>query len=397
VNDRVVDRQPNGLELSRRFFAQEVAPRLTDRWPDLAYSAALIGPGSEVLGFDDAVSRDHHWGPRVIVFLPAEILAHLGKEIHAHLAETLPYQFMGFSTNLAPPDPEDNGTQLLSTINKGPVNHRVELHELSSFLRNYIGIEDLSEIDEHDWLTFPEQKLRSLVAGEVFHDGMARPEPSGGDSPAGVAAGGRASAPRSGGLLEWMREKLAWYPRNAWLYQMAAAWARIGQDEHLMGRAGFVGDEVGSVLTGARLVRTIMRLCFLMERTYAPYAKWFGTAFRRLACGPSIYPMLHASLTAADWRTREVALVPAYEAIARMHNRLGITDPLPETVHQFHGRPFKVIADQGFAEAILSRIDSDFLTEVTRRSPIGGIDLWSDNTDMLEDPEFRPTLRRLYE
>ena len=89
-------------------------------------------------------------------------------------------------------------------------------------------------------------------------------------------------------------------------------------------------------------------------------------------------------------------MIPAYEAAARIHNRLGITDPMPESVHQFHGRPFQVIADQGFAEAILARIDDDFLNEITRRSPIGGIDMWSDNTDLLEDPEFRPTLRGLY-
>ncbi len=37
-----------------------------------------------------------------------------------------------------------------------------------------------------------------------------------------------------------------------------------------------IGDEVGSALIGSRLVRDIMRLCFLMEQTYAPYAKWFG-------------------------------------------------------------------------------------------------------------------------
>jgi hypothetical protein len=73
-----------------------------------------------------------------------------------------------------------------------------------------------------------------------------------------------------------MRERLAYYPRDVWLYLLAAGWARIGQEEHLMGRAGTVGDEVGSALIGARLVRDIMRLAFIMERTYAPCAKWFA-------------------------------------------------------------------------------------------------------------------------
>ena len=50
----------------------------------------------------------------------------------------------------------------------------------------------------------------------------------------------------------------------------------------MMGWAGFVGDEIGSALMGSRLVRDIMRLAFLMEREYIPYAKWFGTAFTQL-------------------------------------------------------------------------------------------------------------------
>ena len=35
-------------------------------------------------------------------------------------------------------------------------------------------------------------------------------------------------------------------------------------------------------LTAALLVRDVMRLAFLIERQYAPYAKWFGTGFARL-------------------------------------------------------------------------------------------------------------------
>jgi len=32
----------------------------------------------------------------------------------------------------------------------------------------------------------------------------------------------------------------------------------------------------------ARLVRDAMMLCFLMERRYAPYIKWLGTAFAQI-------------------------------------------------------------------------------------------------------------------
>ena len=75
-------------------------------------------------------------------------------------------------------------------------------------------------------------------------------------------------------------------------------WARGAFD----GTGWLVGDEVGSALIGGRLVRDIMRLCFLMERTYAPYQKWFGTAFKRLSCGPDLWPMLQNALQAETWR-----------------------------------------------------------------------------------------------
>ena len=94
------------------------------------------------------------------------------------------------------------------------------------------------------------------------------------------------------GELTRFRETLAWYPQDVWLYLMASIWDRIGQEEHLMPRAGFVGDELGSALIGSRLVRDIMSLCFLMEKQYAPYPKWFGSAFKKLACAEELSPIL---------------------------------------------------------------------------------------------------------
>jgi len=59
----------SGIALSRRFYADAVRPLLGGR----RHAAALLGEGSEVLGFDDGVSTDHDFGPRVQVFLPAGV------------------------------------------------------------------------------------------------------------------------------------------------------------------------------------------------------------------------------------------------------------------------------------------------------------------------------------
>ena len=57
-----------GIELSRLFFVEAVKPLLEASVPGLLYGAALLGSGSEVLGFDTEMSTDHDWGPRVDIF-----------------------------------------------------------------------------------------------------------------------------------------------------------------------------------------------------------------------------------------------------------------------------------------------------------------------------------------
>jgi hypothetical protein len=192
-------------------------------------------------------------------------------------------------------------------------------------------------------------------------------------------------------------DRFNYYPHDVWLYLLASAWNRIGQEEHLMGRAGLAGDEIGSALIGARLVRDIMRLCFLMERVYAPYPKWFGTAFRRLSCAAEISPHLEAALISPTWQEREKHLVPAYEQIAAMHNDLQITKPLPATSGNFFGRPFQVIElIGGFSKTIAGCIEDPDVKRIAERGLIGSIDQISDNTDVVSQSKWRRTLRELY-
>ena len=131
---------------------------------------------------------------------------------------------------------------------------------------------------------------------------------------------------------------------------------KISQEEPFLGRCGMAGDEMGSRLVAARLVGALMRLCFLMEKRYAPYSKWFGTAFNRLACAAPFMPLFDQVLQAATWTERQQPLCLAYELAARLHNQLGITPPLPSHVSNFHGRPFPVIHAEVFAQAITAAI-----------------------------------------
>ncbi|MCP4643443.1 MAG: DUF4037 domain-containing protein [bacterium] len=359
-----------GLELAERLFNEAVAPILDRHLPGLEYSAGLIGPGSEVLGFDDAMSRDHHWGPRVMLFLDGPDLDAQGETIRSVLAEHLPESVMGYPTNWSEPDVDNNGVQMLQTTGAGRVNHRVELFTLSSFFDGYMGIDIREPLSPADWLTLPWQKLRSISAGKVFCDNL------------GLGA---------------IRERLGWYPHDVWLYVLASCWKRIGQEEHLMGRAGSAGDEAGSAIIASRLARDIMRLAFLMERVYPPYAKWFGRAFADLPCAPTLLPALTGVLHASSWQDRDAGLAKAYGRLAEMHNALGVTHALPSEPSPFWTRPFTVIWGDRYAEAIVSAIEDPLVKAIAGKRVIGSIDLVTDNTDVLEDAARRRALFALYE
>lgn len=359
-----------GLELSRLFFEEAVRPALSAEFPALRYAAALIGTGSEVLGFDTEMSADHGWGPRVDLFLKEEDYDAARDPVREALRHKLPHTFRGYPTSFTEPDPSDNNVQHMAARDAGPVHHKVEVMTPRGFFLNYLAFDIEQELEPADWLTLPEQKLRTVAAGGVFHDEIG---------------------------LEDVRRRFSYYPEDVWLYQLASAWARVGQEEHLMGRAGSVGDEMGSALIGARLVRDLMRLCFLLERTYAPYPKWFGTAFRQLSCAAELSPHLQAALAAPTWQGRDQHLAAAYRLVAETHNRLGITDPLPAEPRYFFGRPFRVIELHGFARSTLALIEDERVRRIAARRPIGGIDLFSDSTDLVSHAAWRAALRRLYE
>ena len=256
----------SGLELSGLFYFEAVKPILNTHFPSLHHGAARIGPGSEVLGFDTEMSMDHDWGPRLMIFLEEEDFSALSETIHETLGRELPFEFRGHSTDFSPPDSTDKGTRHLENIDHGLVNHRVEILTIDGFFLDYLDFDLRLPVEPADWLTFPEQKLRTITGGTVYHDEI--------------------------GLQETI-EKFEYYPRDVWLYLLAASWNRIGQEEHLMGRAGSVGDEIGAAIIAARLVRDLMRLCFLMEKQYAPYPKWFGSAFSQLECAKDLTPVVH--------------------------------------------------------------------------------------------------------
>ena len=63
----------SGLELARDYWFEVVAPMLEPHLAASDRAAALIGEGSDVLGFDTEQSTDHGWGPKVFVFVADDV------------------------------------------------------------------------------------------------------------------------------------------------------------------------------------------------------------------------------------------------------------------------------------------------------------------------------------
>jgi len=348
----------SGLALSGLFYQQVVAPLLAAALPSLPYSAALLGPGSEVLGYDTPLSTDHNWGPRLQLFLAEHDHDACRPRIVALLRDKLPRAFGGYSTHFGPPDEEA----------AGPVEHRVEVVTAGGFATALLGFNPTGGLRLADWLVTPQQTLLELTAGAVYHDAL--------------------------GDLATLRASLAYYPHDVWLYLMAAQWRRIAQQEAFVGRTGDVGDEVGSTLVAANIVRDLMRLCFLIERRYAPYSKWLGTDFARLACGPAVGPLLRGVLLAPSWRDREARLAVAYAAVTTLHNALDLTPPAPAQVSPYYSRPYLVIHAERIADALVAAIGDP---AVRALPDCGALDQLSDSTDLLSYPAVRQRLRALYE
>lgn len=91
-----------GLELSRAFYEALVAPLLEKLFPGMAYAAGLLGPGSDVQGFDTPVSQDHDWGPRLLIFLDNREKERCGR-VKKALEARMPERFWAMSSGMAMP------------------------------------------------------------------------------------------------------------------------------------------------------------------------------------------------------------------------------------------------------------------------------------------------------
>ena len=308
---------------------------------------------------------DHGWGPMLSIYIAQDDWRPgLGDEIKRALGDELPHAIRGFPTFMAEPDDESkvlwrSGQMVMTT--ERPIKHHVSAWPEHGLIKSWLGVDPVrgEPLTLDEWLVIPSHHLREFTSGAVYRDDTD--------------------------VLARAREAVRWYPHDVWLYILAAQWLRIDQEAPFMGRNGEVGDELGSRVIAARLVREIMRLAYLMERTHQPYTKWFGSGFAQLRCAPRLTSHLMAALSGEMWQERDTALAAAYEVCAELHNALGITDPVPAKAGLFHTRPFHVLDEGVLVKALTERIQDPDVQRLSRNQHliIGSTTQWADSTDAL--------------
>ena len=148
----------NGLELSRAFYEQYGAPMLREQFPaaERLIAVGLVGSGSECLGFDDEISRDHDFEPGFCLLLPdASVLDRRTAFLMERAYAKLPREFMGFRRSTVAP--------------VGGARHGVL--RTADFFTEKVGAPDgVLTVDQ--WLKLPQQSLLEATGGELFRDDL---------------------------------------------------------------------------------------------------------------------------------------------------------------------------------------------------------------------------------
>ena len=235
-----------GMDLSRAYCERYAASLFAGGLEGLRQRCALglVGPGSECLGFDDEISRDHDFGPGFCIWLEPADFAAFGAELQRRYDE-LPREFMGY--------------RRVSTPLSGK---RTGVFDADEFRMRYTGLAS-DPSSSKEWLFIPQQLLAEFTAGEIFFD------------PAGVMA--RRRAPY-----------LAFYPQAVVQKKVAAEIAGMAQaGQYNLPRCARRHDLVAANAARAEFITSLMAVTHLISRVYMPFYKWSFRSLRERTAAPA--------------------------------------------------------------------------------------------------------------
>jgi hypothetical protein len=318
-----------GMSISLEFIESVLLPVLKESMPDDfdRLAVAVVGTGSDVLGLDDEISRDHHWGPRANVMYLRKDAGKLKNSLNAVFAEKLPPRFRDFDLH----------------VNIGNLTG-VCCGAVEDFFQRFLQTDQMPTCDL-DWLALCEVDLFHVTAGQVVHDGP--------------------------GELTRRRQALSYYPDNVWKKRIAD-WCMYvtGRDApYNIHRVSKRGDDLTCTIYFGICVKRLMELCFALNRRYAPYTKWQNRMYRTLPrFADELAPLIDDALQETSWKRRVRILIEANYVVADALAQLDLTVP-----------PIRREFDEGLSDLTLydsaAQIYSTIPEELFRPS-FNQIELW---------------------
>ncbi len=245
------------LELSEEFFNDVALPSLKENFPDSwsRMAVGLVGNGSECMGFDDELSRDHDWGIEFYVWLTDVDYASIGDDVRAWKSQLI----------------ADNPNQPFKVIS--PYGVKTTVLTSGMFYKSLIGFPKGPQ-SVLDWRRAPEANYVLCTNGKVFTDPV-------------------------GEFTETRNYLLGYYPEDLRRKKIAArclAIAQTGQYNFL--RIAQRGDVVAKEVALSKFVEDTMSMVFMLNKKFTPYYKWTFRAMKDLpVLADKVAPMLEQLYT----------------------------------------------------------------------------------------------------
>ena len=288
---KLVKQDGNAVELSEAFFREVVRPAIQAKTPWILEQGAFgrFGYGSECLGLDDEISRDHHWGPQVDLLVPEKVLIELGPNAFRDVIAEFPTEFRGYPVKAG----QGGAVGLASD-------------SIESFLTRTIG-RTSPPADSHDWLDIAEEDIVHIINGKVFQDEL--------------------------GEFSHIRGVFSnYYPNDVWKRRIAH-WCRCasGMGLYAMRRAYKRRNLPYAYTTFSRTLKFTLELVHLLNRTYFTYDKWLYPLFCKLPkVAPEMRPLIEIAIEqTASWPQRIALFEQAHDLIDQELVKQGIIEPHP--------------------------------------------------------------------
>lgn len=245
----------SGLELAQRYWETYGKPLIDSKYPEYRnrIAAGLVGHGSECYGFDDAISRDHDFGPRFCLWLTDEDYAAIGEQLQADY-DALPKEFLGFKAKTDAATPRAQGA-----------SRREGVFSIGDFFEGITGYRQAPPSDAehaHEWLLLDEATLAAATNGKVFADPL--------------------------GQFMQTRQDFKNMPDDVLIALISRRLGMISQaGQYNVPRMLERGDGAAAWLSIEEFVKATSSLVFLLNRPitvgYMPYYKWQFAALRKLS------------------------------------------------------------------------------------------------------------------